>query len=51
MLGSKPFLIIFEISLYYLTGQRFQTIVVKSCSRSANALQNPEKSDCVPTGE
>ena len=51
MLGSKPFLLFLKYSFNYLTGQRFQTIVIKNCSWSANALQKQEKSDCVPTGK
>ena len=35
----------------YLASQRFQIIVVKSCSRSANAHQKQKKSDCVLAGE
>ena len=37
--------------LNYLTGKPFQTIVVKSCSRSANPSQKQEKYHCGPTGE
>ena len=47
MLGS----FIFEIFFNYLTGKQFQTIGVKSCSRSAGAYQKQEKSHCDPTGE
>ena len=37
--------------LNYLTGKPFETTVVKSCSRSANAYQKQEKSHCGPTAE
>ena len=50
MLISKAFLIVFNYPFNHLTGQRVHTIVVKNCSKSANAHKKREKSHYVPTG-
>ena len=47
---QTPFVLFLKYSFYYLTGKQFQTVVVKSCPKSANAYQKQEKSYCGPLG-
>ena len=49
-LVASPFILFLKYPFKCLTGQQFQTVVVKTCTKIANAHQKQDKYDYVPTG-